>query len=347
MKQTFIPSILPVIFISLSMPLGAQTQHDTLYAYLSQSPVVIDGNADDACWKDAQWHPIDQVWIPYDADMNEGDFQGRYKLAWDSLYLYLLAEIVDDSLSDDHSNPLQNWWDDDCLEIFIDEDRSKGNHERNNNAFAYHVSIFYDAIDLNSSGAGVNYKNNIEVVMDTIAGDTYLWEVAINNYTSAFTVSDPEASRVMLHHHKLMGFSLAYCDNDETMGRENFIGSQTMTPATANNNYITADYFGSLLLVDPDYVAPTSLNGINRMETVTIYPNPVTDYLILQWNTGQDQMGKIDIRDLCGKSVLRHSYDSRNGLINVSELKEGLYLLHLITDRQIYTRTFIKKNGSK
>ena len=250
------------------MHLGAQTQHDTLYAYLSQSPVVIDGIADDACWENAQWHPIDQVWIPYDAAMNEGDFQGRFKLAWDSLYLYMLAEIVDDSLSDDHSNPLQNWWDDDCLEIFIDEDRSKGNHERNNNAFAYHISIFYDAIDLNSSGAGVNYKNNIEVVMDTIAADTYLWEVAIKNYTSDFTVGDPEASRVILHHHKLMGFSLAYCDNDETLGRENFIGSQTMTPATANDNYITADYFGSLLLVDPDYVEPTSINGINRMETV-------------------------------------------------------------------------------
>lgn len=49
--------------------------------FLSQTPVVIDSIADDACWEDAQWHPIDQVWIPYGATMNEGDFQGRYKLA--------------------------------------------------------------------------------------------------------------------------------------------------------------------------------------------------------------------------------------------------------------------------
>jgi len=344
MKQSLIPYLLPAIFISISLGLGAQTQYDTLYAYLSQTPVAIDGSDNDACWEDAQWHPIDQVWIPYGAAMNEGDFQGRFKQAWDSLYLYLLAEIVDDSISDDHSNPLQNWWDDDCLEIFIDEDRSKGNHERNNNAFAYHVSIFYDAIDLNASGAGVNYKDNINVVMDTIAEDTYRWEIAVKNYTSAFTTSDPEVSRVILHHHKLMGFSLAYCDNDETTSRENFIGSQYMTPATANDNYITADYFGSLLLVDPDYVEPTSIKNINRNESVHISPNPVTDYLILQWDTGKNQRGKIEISDVCGKMVVDRYYDSRHQGINVSELKEGMYLMHLITDGQVYTQTFIKRN---
>jgi len=344
MRPLLIADLLFGIFISLSLNLNAQTQQDTLYAYVSQTPVVVDGNAADACWDDAQWHPIDQVWIPYNAVMNEGDFLGRFKLAWDSLCLYLLAEIVDDSLSDDHSDPLQNWWDDDCLEIFIDEDRSKGNHEKNNNAFAYHTSIFYDAIDMNASGAGVNYKNNIEVVMDTLEGDTYRWEVAIKNYTAAFTLSEPEASRVLLHHHKLMGFSLAYCDNDETSARENFIGSQTMTPATANSNYITADYFGSLLLVDPDYEEPTSIQVINRDEPMFIFPNPVTDNLNLQWNNGQEQTGKIEISDLCGKLMLNHAYDPGNILINVSEFKEGVYLLHLITDGQVYSQPFIKRN---
>jgi len=342
MKQLFITYLLSAICISLPLRLSAQTQEDTLYAFLSNTPVVIDGSADDACWANAQWHAIDQVWIPYNATMNEGDFQGRFKLAWDSLNLFLLAEIIDDSLSDDHSNPLQNWWDDDCLEIFIDEDRSKGNHERNNNAFAYHVSIFYDAIDMNSTGAGVNYKNNIEVVMDTINEDTYIWEVAIKNYNATFSSSNPEASRVILHHNKLMGFSLAYCDNDESLGRENFIGSMYMTSPTANDNYITADYFGSLLLVDPDYVEPTSLKRFSQNESLQIHPNPVNDYLILQWNTAQKQKGKIEIRDLNGKLVINQNYDSDCNSINLGELKEGLYLLNLISDEQFFTKTFIK-----
>lgn len=344
MKKSKLISILPVILISLSIHLDAQTQSDTLYAYLSRTPVVINGIADDACWEDALWHPIDQVWIPYNATMDEGDFQGRFKLAWDSLYLYLLAEIVDDSLSDDHPDPLQNWWDDDCLEVFIDEDRSKGNHERNNNAFAYHVSIFYDAIDLNSSGAGINYKDNIEVVMDTVAENTYLWEVAIKNYTAAYTPADPEASRVILHHNKLMGFTLAYCDNDETLGRENFIGSQYMTPATANSNYITADYFGSLLLVDPDYVEPVSVKGIDPAKSFCIFPNPVKDHLLLQSDAGEDQTGKIEILDAGGNKVVSCTYDSQDPLIDVCDLKEGIYFLQLITEIQVYTWKIIKVN---
>lgn len=73
--------------------------------------------------------------------MKEGDFSGSFKLAWDSLYLYLMAEIIDDSLSDDHFDPFDNCYNDDCLELFIGENRSKGNHLNNNNAFAYHVYI--------------------------------------------------------------------------------------------------------------------------------------------------------------------------------------------------------------
>jgi hypothetical protein len=342
MKKLFLIFLLQTIFISLSWHLNAQTQYDTLYAYLSKTPVVIDGIADDECWAEAQWHPIDQVWIPYGATMDEGDFQGRFKLAWDSLYLYLLAEIVDDSLSDDHADPLQNWWDDDCLEIFLDENRSKGNHERNNNAFAYHVSIFYDAIDMNTSGSGVNYKSNLEVVMDTAADDTYIWEAAIKNYSAAFNISDPEASRVYLYHHKLMGFSLAYCDNDETTARENFIGSAYMTAQHANDNYITADYFGSLLLVDPDYVEPVSVHGGTSLRPVTLYPNPVHDGLMFQSGNGQIQPDKIEITDLCGKTVTDPSYDADDCLIDVRGLKEGMYLLHMIADGQVYTQKFIK-----
>jgi hypothetical protein len=342
MRTIFIALLFPVFLMYLSLPSKAQTQQDTLYAYLAKTPAVIDGSAADACWDKAQWQPIENVWIPYNATMDAGDFEGHFKLAWDSLYLYLLVEIIDDSLSDDHSNPLQNWWDDDCLEIFIDENRSKGNHERNNNAFAYHVSIFYDAVDLNSSGSGVNYKDNLEVVMDTVTDDKYLWEAAIKNYTSAFTPSDPEASRVYLHHHKLMGFTLAYCDNDETTGRENFIGSMYMSQATANNNYITADYFGSLLLVDPDYVEPTALKNTHPDELLKVFPNPAGDWLSMKGAAGQLSGGKLELRDICGKLIMEETFNSGNHTIYTGGLDQGLYLLQWMVDGKVYSGKFLK-----
>ena len=335
----FTASFLTLLFSS-SLHVGAQTQKDTLYAYLSEIPVVIDGKADDACWVNANWHAIDQVWIPYNATMKEGDFQGRFKLAWDSLYLYLLAEIIDDSLSDDHSNPLESWWEDDCLEIFVDENRSKGNHERSFNAFAYHTSIFYDAIDMNTSGAGVNLRNNLKVIMDTIADNTYLWEVAIKNYSGAFNSNNPEASRIFLHHNKLMGFTLAYCDNDETTGRENFIGSMYMTSATANVNYQTADYFGSLLLVDPNATG-TSVDLVQKDSGFNIYPNPVNDQLYIRFPESSSK-ALLSVYDQSGRMILQQAHQSGTAL-DVSGLPEGIYQLSVQDGVKRMVTSFVKQ----
>ena len=44
---------------------------------------------------------------------NKNDFSGRFKLLWDEHYLYLMAEITDDILFDQHADPLKLYWDDD------------------------------------------------------------------------------------------------------------------------------------------------------------------------------------------------------------------------------------------
>lgn len=315
-----------------------------MYAYKAETPVVIDGSDSDACWDEADWHDIGVVWLPYyNAPMDEGDFEGHFKLAWDSLYLYVMAEIIDDSLSDDYVNPLQNWWEDDCLEVFIDENRSKGNHLQNNNAFAYHVSTYYDAIDMSPSGAGVNYKDNIDVVMDTIGTHKYRWELAIKNYDDTFDPNNPEASRVYLHHDKLMGFSLAYCDNDETKLRENFIGSTVMPPDHSNDNYITADYFGTMLLVDPNYTGGTAVVNYKHSQVLKVYPNPVCSYLTIVYDGELLKDNFIEIRDLTGRVLLKLNSISSNQKINVENLKNGVYTVHLSASNNHRTSIFIKQ----
>lgn len=320
---------------------GQRTQQDTMYAFHTPVPVVIDGIADDACWADAEWFAIDQVWIPYGEKMKEGDFEGRFKLAWDSLYLYLLAEIVDDSLSDYYSNPMQNWWDDDCLEIFIDENRSKGDHECNYNAFAYHVSIFYDAIDMAKNCGGINLKDNLIVKMDTIGENKYLWEVAIKNYSAAFNPTNPEASRVYLHHNKLMGFSLAYCDNDGGTSRENFIGSMYMTQARANDSYKNADYFGTLLLVDPTVQSTVSLISANDAG-LKLYPNPALDMLSIKYDGKVSAKTRIEIRNINGQLVSDLCLCEGND-IDISELKRGAYVLNIVDGERVASANFVKK----
>jgi hypothetical protein len=333
--------LIPVLFFILPGNIFGQTQNDTIFCYLAKTPVTVDGQATEECWANAEWHAIDQVWIPWNAKMKEGDFEGRFKVAWDELYLYVLVEVVDDSLSDDHANPLQNWWDDDCLEIFIDENRSKGDHERNCNAFAYHVSLTYDAVDLNSSGGGVNYKNNLKVDMDTIGTNTYLWEFAIKNYNASFNINNPESSRVKLAPGKKMGFAIAYCDNDETTARENFIGSMVMTQATANNMYKNADHFGLMILSDSQNVTNSITNQFEK--EIKIYPVPARNILTIETSSVSQKTCTVSILSITGQLIKIETFFEKTHSINIEDLKDGLYLVKVVQGNNSVSRMISKQ----
>ena len=334
--------LIGIVFSSVAF---GQTQKDTIFAPKAYVPVVIDGNDNDAVWAKTDWKPISQVWIPYAAKMAPGDFEGKYKVAWDSLYLYVLVHVVDDVISDDHINPLQNWWDDDCVEVFLDENRSKGNHERNNNAFAYHISTKYDAIDEDSNGNGVNYKNNIIVKMDTIGVNTYLWEIAIKVYNASFTITNPEASRVILTTKKLMGLTLAYCDNDNdpSKTRENFIGSMYMTAATANDNYITADYFGSCLLVDQLKSTGVTVLKNQTVQLAHVFPNPVKNLINLEKLNNSAESMTIEIRSITGALLKTRTFNSPQQSIEIGDLTHGVYLMTISSDKSIQTERIVKQ----
>jgi hypothetical protein len=333
---------LSFLFILFSINAFSQTQKDTIFVVNTPDPVVIDGSSSDAVWSKTNWHPISQVWIPYAAKMANGDFEGKFKVAWDSNYLYVLVEVIDDMISDDHVNPLQNWWDDDCVEVFLDENRSKGDHEKNNNAFAYHVSIKYDAIDMDASGNGVNYKNNLKVIMDTTGTNTYLWEMAIKVYDSKFVMSNPEASRVKLTAKKLMGFTIAYCDNDQTTARENFIGSMYMTSATANDNYKTADYFGSMLLVDRTDLTQVVSIERDQSKIASIFPNPANEMLTIELTGDRSENSAFEIRSVSGLLLKSGILKTRNQNIKVDDLIPGIYLLTVSSGKYRQTVRFIK-----
>jgi len=106
----------------------------------------IDGNIDDPAWENVPWNALDQRWLG-EAYTKE-DFSGRYKLTWTPEALYLVAEIQDDTIYDQHEDPLTLWWDDDCLEIFVDADNSGGGHQFTHNAFAYHVALDGNVVDI-------------------------------------------------------------------------------------------------------------------------------------------------------------------------------------------------------
>ncbi|WP_400079760.1 DUF6265 family protein [Winogradskyella sp. R77965] len=206
---------------------------------------TIDGIANETIWQNALWRPLDQTWLG--EQPTEEDFKGKYKLAWTEDALYLLAEIQDDKLIDIYQDPLTTWWDDDCLEVFIDEDNSGGEHQYNHNAFAYHIALDGNVVDMSTKKEGKLYNSHVASKVIT-EGTTSVWEVKISLFDDAYDDNDSNTP-VKLYANRNIGFALAYCDNDNSKTRENFIGSVEVQGVDKNRGWIDAGIFGTLLLV--------------------------------------------------------------------------------------------------
>ena len=206
---------------------------------------VVDGLATDAAWQAAAWQEIDQLWLG--PEYEDADFQGRFKVVWTPERIYLLVEIVDDILFDSHRDPLVQYWDDDCLEIFLDEDFSGGDHQYNHNAFAYHMSLDNRAIDIGTDRAARDYSHHVESRWRQ-QGEKVIWELAIDVYADDYLDGSADNRPVRLAAGKVMGLMVAYCDNDGSELRENFVGSESVPFGKKDRGWIDAGIFGRLVL---------------------------------------------------------------------------------------------------
>lgn len=211
------------------------------------SAPVVDGVADDDVWANADWRLIDERWLG--PEYTSDDFAGRFKVVWTEDKLYLLGEFVDDILYDGHRDPLVQYWDDDCFEIFLDEDHSGGEHQFNHNAFAYHFSLDNRAIDIGTAEKPRDYTHHVESSWRQ-EGDRIIWEVAISVYDDTYVDGGSDNVPVQLSVGKVMGLMVAYCDNDGSELRENFIGSENVSEGATDRGYIDAGIFGTLILAE-------------------------------------------------------------------------------------------------
>lgn len=220
-------------------------------------PIIIDAKATEASWAGANWRSIDQLLLG--DNLQPEDFSGRYKLLWDSSALYMLLEVTDDVLIDTHPDPLVNYWDDDCAEIFVDEDSSGGHHQFSYNAFAYHVGLDRNVSDMGPTST--SNESSIQTYNDHIQSqwtrspDTKVirWEFKISLYSDSF-LPNSGATPITLVKDKRIGFMFAYCDADKNIDgiskREHFIGSYPIEGVNGNKDlgYIDASVFEPMVL---------------------------------------------------------------------------------------------------
>jgi hypothetical protein len=193
------------------------------------------------------------------------------------------VEVTDDVLVDGFipgvTSDIYNY---DIIEVFIDEDKSGGLHvfdgtdsvgreygTNAENAFAYHIytdfpkeeqvttkSNIYDLAGTSWSDAKVmNYTSHVPIFALRKTGNKAIWEFSLIVYNDTYedTMFNKDSARVRLHAGKVMGLSLAYCDNDKPdinpKTRDNFFGSVWVPAPSYNDHWLNADYFGTIKLI--------------------------------------------------------------------------------------------------
>lgn len=74
-------------------------------------------------------------------------------------------------------------------------------------------------------------------------------------------------------------------------------------------------------------IAPSAASGLKKVNDVTfrIYPNPVTDRMVIE---SEQSFNKIEIFDVSGKMVLKEDYPAAfSKELDVSNLKKGYYIV--------------------
>jgi hypothetical protein len=143
-------------------------------------------------------------------------------------------------------------------------------------------------------------------------------------------------------------------------GKVAIIGdSSPCDDGTGGSSKLYPGYFGDangnhqLLLMNATIwlATPSITTGIKSIETrksdFQLYPNPVSDgKLHVNYSLNNSSNTKIQLFDATGKNVKtiaasNVSADSRNELVDVSDLKSGIYLCRLSTGKETITKTVI------
>lgn len=304
-----------IIGLAQANGVAVLAQDDTVKAKECTTPPIIDGVADDACWAEAGWQAIDQVWIPWGARMDAADFTGRYKATWssDTDRIYFLVEVIDDVLVDGYKYPQDGYYNWDVVEIFFDEDASGGDHMLNQNAFAYHITagndeVEFEAMDLAANWAVKNYSDHLDVRIEFIDGK-YIWEISLIVYNESYDPNKANNPTEELAVGKVCGLSIAYCDNDNPnenpKTRDNFIGSVEVPQANFNDHWINADWFGKMKLVATDYESAVQdhLEKPADFAVLHNYPNPFNPSTTILFTLPADARVQLHIYNAHGQNV--------------------------------------------
>jgi len=93
-----------------------------------------------------------------------------------------------------------------------------------------------------------------------------------------------------------------------------------------------------------DFRNPTGISNVTLQEAISVYPNPVDDFISITLNATAS-LNEIKIIDLTGRTIVTRPVQvgENNIRISVSDYPSGVYLLSFTTEKGTKVRKFIKR----
>ena len=108
---------------------------------------------------------------------------------------------------------------------------------------------------------------------------------------------------------------------------------QAFSSNTTNNNLFSQGFqFDNKALHVSTY-------DLDRHFEINIFPNPISDYCLIKF--GNTYLGQIQLVSIEGKILHRQDVNTKMLEVNLSRFEDGVYFIHLISNKTIYKTTII------
>ncbi|MCF8413705.1 MAG: T9SS type A sorting domain-containing protein [Melioribacteraceae bacterium] len=245
------------------------------------------------------------------------DFQAQWKAMYDNSNLYVLVEVTDEVQINDSG---AEWYKDDCVEVFIDGNNSKGTSYDGVNDFQF--GFRWDDENINFGNNSLNRTTGIEFI-------TYKTQIGYNLEAkipwATIGVTPQTNSRI--------GFDVGVDDDDNGGDRECAIASIF----TADNAWNNPSVFGSIQLVRPtgiedNYGRENSFP--TEFKLSKNYPNPFNPVTTISYSLPENVDVNLAVYDLNGrlvKTLIDKSQSAGNYNITWNALHEssGVYFFKI------------------
>ncbi len=304
-------------FLFLVLNIKAQDRVNVLIPFTVTAP-TLDGVVD------ALWDMVPAETIEKAFRLEQPTVSAYWKALWDNDALYVLVAVEDD----DHWPSWVsggNWYEYDQPEVYLDINEvlkdgagpgGKGNgHYQTLSSFS-------------SGGAGIptvltasNYRPG-GTFCYALTGENYIIEYALD-YTSFVNKDGVTMSSAAFQALDSIGFDVTIIDQDEgiTTVRQRAVWQNV---GDIDESYVNMDDAGTITLVNS---LPSKVNS-QKMASLSVYPNPVTDVMVI--NAKFDQ---LIVTDILGSEVSSMETSEKN--INMEWLPSGIYIIQVFNGKNL------------